>query len=122
MLAFSISLDGFSAGPDQSLENPLGVMGTGIAPTSEGCRQQGLESKIRAGSATALLSRSASLIEAKARLRREDLRQKVDEDANFRSEAPASGMDRADRERVPLMFPQDAAHLTRSDRKIKAWA
>jgi len=30
VLAFSISLDGFSAGPDQSLENPLGVMGTGI--------------------------------------------------------------------------------------------
>src|SRR5437763_5977888 len=28
VLAFSISLDGFSAGPDQSLENPLGVMGT----------------------------------------------------------------------------------------------
>ncbi len=28
VLAFSVSLDGFSAGPDQSLENPLGVMGT----------------------------------------------------------------------------------------------
>jgi hypothetical protein len=28
VLAFSISLDGFSAGPDQSLENPLGVTGT----------------------------------------------------------------------------------------------
>jgi len=30
VLAFSVSLDGFSAGPDQSLENPLGVMGTEI--------------------------------------------------------------------------------------------
>ncbi|MBI3504369.1 MAG: dihydrofolate reductase family protein [Proteobacteria bacterium] len=27
VLAFSISLDGYSAGPDQSLENPLGVRG-----------------------------------------------------------------------------------------------
>jgi len=30
VLAFGVSLDGFSAGPDQSLENPLGVMGTEI--------------------------------------------------------------------------------------------
>jgi len=30
VLAFSISLDGFSAGPDQSVENPLGDMGTEI--------------------------------------------------------------------------------------------
>lgn len=28
--SFSISLDGFGAGPDQSLENPLGVGGTGL--------------------------------------------------------------------------------------------
>src|SRR5947209_12608848 len=30
VLCFSVSLDGFSAGPDQSLENPLGVMGPEI--------------------------------------------------------------------------------------------
>lgn len=28
--AFSISIDGYGAGPDQSLENPLGVGGTGV--------------------------------------------------------------------------------------------
>jgi dihydrofolate reductase len=30
VLCFSVSLDGYSAGPDQSLENPLGVMGPEI--------------------------------------------------------------------------------------------
>jgi dihydrofolate reductase len=30
VLAFAISIDGFGAGPDQSLENPLGVGGTGL--------------------------------------------------------------------------------------------
>lgn len=28
--SFSISLDGFGAGPDQSLENPLGIGGPGL--------------------------------------------------------------------------------------------
>jgi dihydrofolate reductase len=30
VLSFGVSLDGYSAGPDQSLENPLGVMGPEI--------------------------------------------------------------------------------------------
>ena len=30
VLAFSVSVDGFGAGPDQSLENPLGVGGMGL--------------------------------------------------------------------------------------------
>ena len=31
---FSISLDGFGAGPEQSLENPLGKRGHGTAPVA----------------------------------------------------------------------------------------
>ena len=30
VLAFGVSIDGFGAGPDQSLENPLGVGGPGL--------------------------------------------------------------------------------------------
>ncbi|MBV9696601.1 MAG: dihydrofolate reductase, partial [Gammaproteobacteria bacterium] len=30
--SFSISLDGYGAGPEQSLENPLGVGGMGLHP------------------------------------------------------------------------------------------
>src|SRR5262245_48158856 len=30
VLAFSVSIDGFGAGPDQSLENPLGVGGESL--------------------------------------------------------------------------------------------
>jgi len=62
-----------------------------------------------------LRSLSASPIDGKARLRRENLGKKVDKDANLCGEPPASGMDRADRERVPLVLPQDASHVTRRD-------
>jgi hypothetical protein len=30
--SFTVSLDGYGAGPDQSLENPLGIGGTGLHP------------------------------------------------------------------------------------------
>jgi hypothetical protein len=30
VLAFAVSIDGFGAGPDQSLEQPLGVGGLGL--------------------------------------------------------------------------------------------
>jgi len=32
VLAFAVSIDGFGAGPDQSLQNPLGVGGMGLHP------------------------------------------------------------------------------------------
>ncbi|MBX3641545.1 MAG: dihydrofolate reductase [Rubrivivax sp.] len=32
VLAFAVSLDGFGAGPDQSLQNPMGVGGMGLHP------------------------------------------------------------------------------------------
>ena len=32
VLAFAVSVDGFGAGPDQSLQNPLGVGGVGLHP------------------------------------------------------------------------------------------
>ncbi len=45
--AFSISLDGFGAGPNQSLENPLGVGGQGVHqwffPTRTFQKMQGKE-------------------------------------------------------------------------------
>ncbi len=31
--SFSISIDGYGAGPDQDLENPLGVRGLSFAPS-----------------------------------------------------------------------------------------